>query len=402
MNKTAFLLVLCFFLAAGIAVSMDFGLVISQEAAVEEDVFQYTPAAGPWFSGRLGEKLRFHLSGKAALKYTDTDGWRDDPLFLLEAGRSELTWFASPSLYVRLGRQEFRDPSGLAASGLFDGASASFSAGGGRFLAGAYYTGLLYKDTADIIMSGRDKEDHDESFSNGGGYFASRRIVAALQWENPAAGPRSSFSLGLLGQLDCNGGEDEYNSQYLSGRYGVRLSNTGLEAAAALGAGEDPDGNLSLFFTGSLGLDRRFSVAQDARLGIRGIYSSPDTGGRVSPFLPINSLPQGQVFSPALGGISVIKGFCTLRPLRTLALGAECSWFIRMDTVSFEDNVEPGKLKSSGYFLGGEAYGTVNWTPAPDMAFSIGGGAFFPALGNAFESDAKIRWKASAGIILSL
>jgi hypothetical protein len=280
--------------------------------------------------------------------------------------------------------------------------SAAFSAGESRFLAGAYYTGLLYKDTADIIMSGRDEKDYKELFSDGGGYFASRRVVAALQWEKPAAGPRSSFSLGLLGQLDRNGGDDEYHSQYLSGRYGLRLSSVALEASAALGAGEDTDGNLSLFFTGSLGLDKRLSVSRDARLGIRGIYSSPDTGGRVSPFLPINSIPQGQVFSPAIGGISVIKGFCTLRPLRTLALGAECSWFIRTDTASFQDEREPGKLKSSGYFLGGEACATVNWTPAPDMSFSIGGGAFFPALGNAFESGAKTRWKASAGMILSL
>jgi hypothetical protein len=74
--------------------------------------------------------------------------------------------------------------------------------------------------------------------------------------------------------------------------------------------------------------------------------------------------------------------------------------FIRTDTDSFKDNL--ATLKTEGYFLGGEAYGTVNWTPAPDVAFNIGGGAFFPGLGNAFESDAKMRWKASAGIILSL
>jgi hypothetical protein len=32
----------------------------------------------------------------------------------------------------------------------------------------------------------------------------------------------------------------------------------------------------------------------------------------------------------------------------------------------------------------------------------VGGGAFFPRLGDVFTADAPIRWKVSAGFILSL
>jgi hypothetical protein len=49
-----------------------------------------------------------------------------------------------------------------------------------------------------------------------------------------------------------------------------------------------------------------------------------------------------------------------------------------------------------------EWYGTVLWAPLPDLALTLGGGAFFPGLGNAFRDDAAIRWRAALGLILSL
>jgi hypothetical protein len=33
---------------------------------------------------------------------------------------------------------------------------------------------------------------------------------------------------------------------------------------------------------------------------------------------------------------------------------------------------------------------------------TLGGGAFFPGLGDVFEPDAPVRWKVSAGFIFSL
>jgi hypothetical protein len=52
--------------------------------------------------------------------------------------------------------------------------------------------------------------------------------------------------------------------------------------------------------------------------------------------------------------------------------------------------------------LGGELFGMFVWAPVSDFVINIGGGAFFPGAGNVFTAETPIRWKISAGIILSL
>jgi hypothetical protein len=401
-------LLLVFVFCAGTAGALDFGLALSQTAKTSnetgETAVSYTPVLSPWVQGPLGESFSFYLSGRVGFEYTaeaggGEAGWRD-PLALPELDRTELTWVVSPVLSMTLGRQRYRDVSGLAASGLFDGASASFSALRSRFSAGAYYSGFLYKDTADIVMTGRDQGEYEKPPALDGSYFASRRVLAAFDWENPGIGPRSSLALGLLAQFDLNGEDDWFHSQYLSARYGLRVTGSfSLEGTAALGVGESQD-NVPVFFAGALGLSWVVPGSWDDALVLRGIYSSPSFGDRLISFVPVNSLPQGQVFSPAIGGLSVVKGAYTLRPHRSFSLTAECSYFIRTDTESFEDNRD--NLKGEGYFLGGECYGTASWTPLPDLSLNLGGGAFSPHLGNAFTPDAEIRWKASLGLILSL
>jgi hypothetical protein len=248
-------------------------------------------------------------------------------------------------------------------------------------------------------MTGRDRTEYQKPLSLDGSYFASRRALVSFAWEN-GLGPRSSLALGLLGQFDLNGGDDRLHSQYLSVRYGLRLSRSiELQGDAVVGMGEAPD--RMVFFVGALGFNWALPGSPDDLLNIRGLYSSPSTG-ELSAFIPVSYLPQGQVFSPPVTGLSVLRGAYTLRPRPALSLTGEFSYFIRTDTVSFRDDREPAKLKGEGYFLGGECYGTALWTPLPDFALTFGGGAFFPRLGNAFTDEAKIRWKAALGLILSL
>jgi hypothetical protein len=400
---------LCLILGAALSAgALDFGLALNQELKISDEigdsVFFYTPIVSPWASGPLGERFSLYLSGKLGLEYVNSFGdiseWRDPPV-LPELDRSELTWFVSPALSVTLGRQRFEDPSGLAASGLFDGLGASFSAGGSRFSAGAWYTGLLYKGTAKIIMTNRDREGLGKPLSLDESYFASRRILLSFGWENPSLDPRSSLALGARGQFDVNGEDDWFHSQYLSARYGLRLSvRIGLDAAAVFGLGEARD-EARVFFAGSLGMNWTLPGGPEDRLSLRGLYSSPTQGEGLLAFAPLNSLPQGQVFSPALGGLALIKAAYTVQPMTSLSLGAESSYFIRTDTVSFQDNREPDKLKGEGALLGAEFYGTARWAPLPDLALILGGGAFFPGLGNAFDGETAIRWKLAVGLILS-
>ncbi|MDR1308115.1 MAG: hypothetical protein LBK74_11145 [Treponema sp.] len=181
-----------------------------------------------------------------------------------------------------------------------------------------------------------------------------------------------------------------------------------LEGAAVLGAGETSgggngdagNGDMTLFFAAALGLGWALPSSWDDTLTLRAVYSSPRTGDRLDSFVPVNALPRGQVFSPAIGGVSAVTLGYTLRPLPTLSLGAEGSYFIRVDTETFQDARD--RFNGDGYFLGGEVFGTASWTPLPDLALTFGGGAFFPRLGNAFAPDAETRWKAALRLILSL
>jgi hypothetical protein len=407
LNNTIKVPVIIFLLCAGSAGALDFGLAVNQGLKTSNETgdpaLYYTPVLSPWVSGPLGEQFNLYLSGSIGFEYInhieDDSAWRD-PAALPELDRSELTWLVSPALSVTLGRQRFQDPAGFAASGLFDGFRGNFSAGGSRFSAGAWYTGLLYKDTADIIMTGRDMLEYQKPYALDGGYFASRRALVSFEWDNPGLTPVSSLTLGLLGQFDANGDDDWFHSQYLSVRYSLRLSGGfGLEGTAALGAGESPE-ETRVFFARAVEGTWTPPGFLDDRLSLRALYSSPTEGERLGAFVPVNSRPQGQVFSPPIGGLSVIRGAYTLRPYPLLSLGAEASYFIRTDTVSLGDQ-EPGKIKDEGYMLGGELYGTVVWTPLPDLALSAGGGAFFPRLGNAFTDETDIRWKAVLGLILS-
>jgi hypothetical protein len=392
----------------GPAGALDFGLVLTQELKTAneggEGAFSYTPAAGPWVSGPLGEKFNLYLSGKIRFAYTHGVGgvsaWRE-PVALPELDRSELTWQVSPVLSCTVGRQGFRDPAGLTAGGLFDGVSAGLSAGGSRFTAGAYYTGLLGRDTAAIVMTGRDREGYAAPVALDGTYFASRRVLGGVGWEHPGLGSRSSLALGLLGQFDLNGGEDRLHSQYISGRYGVRLPvSTGVEAAWVLGIREASGGGAGGCCAGSRGGSWGLPGAWEDRVSFRGLYTSPGEGAVLWAFMPVTSLPQGQVFTPAAVGLSVVTGAYRLQPRRTVSLNAEYSYFIRTDTVSFRDGRDV--LEGTGYFLGGEVYAAARWFPLPDLALSAGGGAFFPRPGNAFTAAAAVRWKAVLGVVLSL
>jgi hypothetical protein len=108
------------------------------------------------------------------------------------------------------------------------------------------------------------------------------------------------------------------------------------------------------------------------------------------------------VFSPSLGGLSTLRGSYTLRPLTALSLTGELSYFIRTDTATYQDRRDPEKLQDEGYFLGGEWYALAVWTPLPDLALTLGGGAFFPGLGNAFTKSAAVRLQAALALMVSI
>jgi hypothetical protein len=290
-----FFLVLAGFSAAS-AAAMDFGLVVNNDGEISNEAsgfdgdggsdadsgdsaaFYYGPSASPWVSGLLGKGFSFYVSGRIGFGYSgDFSGraaWRE-PLVLPELERTELTWVVSPSLYIRAGRQKFRDVTGLAVSGSFDGLSAGFSAGDSRISMGAWYTGFLYKGTANIVMTGGDGDAYKKPVALDEGYFASRRVLVSFDWEQPAFGLRpsgmyQSLALGLVGQFDLNGEDDRLHSQYLSARYGLRLPG-GLDVYfdGVLGVEEKP--GWQVFFAGGPEIGWTPAAAPGSRLSLGGL-----------------------------------------------------------------------------------------------------------------------------------
>jgi hypothetical protein len=387
--------------------ALDFGLVIGQTPEISNEIgdidVSYTPVLTPWFSAVRDDTLKFYLSAKFTMEYRG-EAWKEPPV-IPELGRSEITWHPVPVIFAALGRRHYQDPSGFISSGLFDGLSGSLSFRGSRFSAGVWYTGLLYKDTADIVMTARDREYYDKPLSPDLGepetYFASRRVLTSLDWEYPGISSRSSLFLGLLAQFDVNRQTEWLHTQYFSARYEYTpLDGLLLEAAGAAGLGETSGLDPRMSFALSLGGGWSLPTSWEDQLSLKGVYSSPDLNESLGPLLPVNSISRGRVFTPVLSGLAFMRAAYTLRPLAVLSAEAEFSYFMRTDTTVFKDPL--ASLKGDAYLLGGEVYASILWGPLPDLALTLGAGAFFPQLGNTYAPETEIRWKAALGLILSL
>jgi hypothetical protein len=260
---------------------------------------------------------------------------------------------------------------------------------------GAFYTGLLYKETAEILMTPSDVEAYIDKDS----YFASRRILFSLGAEFPALTPRSSLAANALAQFDVNNNVTSVHTQYLSAKYTHLVMETlSLTGALALGLAEN-QADTSAHFAFVTGAD--WEVPGALRDMFRGEirWSTGAVNENITAFTPVTSIPQGQVFSPTLSGLMTVKGKYITRFHKNFSASAEGTYFIRTDGETLSGADLP---PSSGRLLGGELYGALSWAPVSDFMATIGGGFFFPGMGNVFVPDAPIRWKITAGLVLSL
>jgi hypothetical protein len=394
MKRCLFLPLLLFF-CSGIVFGADVGaaLQVSPEWKGANTEIDNTCAftLGPWVSASPSENLDLYFSAGLSLRY-EHENWKALP----ELYRFMFAWRPLPRLGLEMGRVRFSDPNGIVAAGLFDGLAVSYALGGSSLSAGAYYTGFLYKDTADICMTASDIADYQKPLDWGNAaatYFASRRVLASLSWEAPAlAGSPHGLYLNGLAQFDLNGEDDRLHSQYLSLRFlfsplPVFSINAGGVFGLAEQAETDTKTGLALLINASWYLPTAW---QDmASLGFRwasGVTDGEDEGP--GPFLPVSSISQGHVLNSGLSGLMLLHAAYTLRPHESLSLVLDGRYF-------FLNN---GGDKTA---LGGELYGSVNWAPVMDVTLTAGGGAFFPGMGNALPSDAPVQWLVSAGLTVS-
>lgn len=98
--------------------------------------------------------------------------------------------------------------------------------------------------------------------------------------------------------------------------------------------------------------------------------------------------------------LSVITLDYTARIIDSFGVNFTTSYFIRNDKVTLHNYPVSGDV-TDNYFLGGELYGKLIWSPVSDLQIRFGGGAFLPALGNVW-SGAKSPWKMDLTAIFAI
>jgi hypothetical protein len=371
----------------------DWGLVLRQDAVINgggASSLEYTGTALPWFAMPLGDRADLYLSGGLSAEYADKE-WKPLP----EIHRFQVTCDPTPDVRIEAGRVPFTAYAVMA--GLFDGASFRVNTGGGRLGGGLFYTGLLYKKAAAIVMTGDDRT----SYNDKDGYFASRRIAAGVDWEYTGIfNTRGTLAAGAAAQFDVNGGDSSFHSQYLQVHAGIPLGgrfNAGLGGVFQLT--EETDGSWAAFAL-SADLQWMLPTALEDRLSVNGWFGSGKWSDRSGPFIPITTQARGKVLSPDSPGIALLEAAYTARIGSRLAADISGAYYFRTDKVSFQKTGMDALSDSP--LLGGELYGGVTWAPFSDVLVSAGGGVFLPWTGKVFTGGTAPIYRAALDVSISL
>ncbi|MDR3020697.1 MAG: hypothetical protein LBU66_07325 [Treponema sp.] len=361
--------------------SLDFGLLHNQKIEAG-DGFIYNPDFTPWFSLNNKQGLSLYLSALLSLKADDTE----NPVFIPELSRFDLTYRFGDGMSVEAGRIVYNDILGINALGLFDGVRFE----SGNLSAAFLYTGLLYKETAKIIMSTDDAENYAEpwDYDSFDKYFASRRAIANACYTFPL-NEGSKLMAELLCQFDLNDSEQTIHSQYGSLLYDFFPTNKlRITTGAIFETMQITDTDLCLAFGGLAQLQTALPTPINDMLGAAVKFT---TGGEDSAFTPITSVSQGEIFPATIGGLALIGLNYEARLLPSLFAECALRYFMR----TYDDDSSPGN------FYGAEIWANAAWQPFDDLRFNLSGGAFFPGLGNIDMYGEDVMWKFSAGISIA-
>jgi hypothetical protein len=395
---------ICIFAASSLH-AWDLGFLLNQKPLLEgtggDLSFSYNGGLVSWFQTPLGDKADLYLSAGVLAEYDEEyiHKWKVFP----EIYRFQATIRPAGSLSLTIGRLQFSDPTAYVAQGLFDGISGAFNAGGTGLTLGGFYTGLLYKKTANITISQADLKDYNTELSvqKPSTYFAPRRAVAAVNWNIPGLFvPRGDFTAGGLFQFDFTYADITLHSQYLSLAYVLPLANQfTLGAGGAFEVMEVSGRSTALGFAVNADFAWMLPTKVQDKLALGIKWASGEVNDTIRAFTPVSTVSMGHVLKPKLSGLMLIEADYAARLHQTLSAEFFATYFLRTDDLTFAD--KDLKALSSSYLLGGEIYGGLTWVPVSDISLTAGAGAFFPQLGRAFVSDAKIKWLISMGLMIA-
>ena len=397
----------------------DWGLQLNQAFGIEgvpdesNDIL-YSGTLIPWFSMPLGSSEnnagKLYLSAGMTVLYTNE---YDDKttFFIPELLRTELTWRFTAGNELTVGRMLYTDPLGFIASGLFDGARFSTVLKDNTFGAGIWYTGLLYKKNANITMTGEELISYHEELDYAevqDTYFAPRRLVAALDWENPYLAPWLRLKASLIGQFDLNDSDELCHSQYLAVKASVPVQNFMFDLGGCFELAEivtDSTNKTKFSMAGELGAGWALPTSIKDQLKLTGRFSTggdvTDNDSTLAAFIPITTEDHGDVLKAKLSGLSMIRLDYTARLHETFSFNLASSYFILSDLETYKGFPRDSSAEMDGRLLGNEFSGRLIWSPFSDLQIGFGGGVFLPSMGNASGQNGAL-WRIELNAALAI
>jgi len=387
-------LVICLLLPAALF-GVDFGLLTGGYAAYLNSGFEYEARIIPRLSIPTGENGDFLLTAGMSVGKDDDNKFYYTPELL----RTMLALrFGGTGITV--GRMPYADPLGVIADGLFDGAQFYYAGSAGTISAGAWYTGFLYKKTANIIMTAKDQNvwyaalDYGD-FANT--YFAPKRAIASIDWEHPSVGDFMRLNAAITGQYDLED-KDPYHSQYVTLKAAIPVKSWLIELGGSFEIAEAD--KLHFAWAGDFGLSWALPTTFDSRLSLTGHIFSGRINDQMGAFVPITTKYFGNVFKEKLSGMSALGINYTARFVQSLGASISAQHFVRNDLGTYTGYPIPTK-GSGNYFLGTEFFARLVFSPVSDLQFNLGGGSFLPSLGNV-GTDQDPLWRVEMAVILAL
>jgi len=403
MKEHLYKIFLILFLILPVSVfAYDFGLVINANGGYgnitsANNDFDFKADILPRFSTLIGDNGEFVLSAGFSI------GKDGDFFYIPELLRTEFSMrFGNSSL--RAGRINFSDPLSFITNGLFDGIQYYYNSEAGSFRAGAWYTGFQYKKRANIAMTEDDQTALNTPFeySDINTYFASRRVISSVGWEHPSIGDFLHLNTAFVGQTDLNLAKTAaYHSQYLIVKAGMPINNFLMEVGGSVELSQtvtDDENKFNMAFAGEIGLFLLFPSKFNSRLSFTSVITSGGTDGLIRAFIPITGKEYGYILKSTISGLSIFSLGYSSRFTNSLGGLFTVSYFVRSDLGTFIGY--PVIIANEGYFLGPEASARITWSPASDLQLNLGGGAFFPALGD--TGSKEIKWRVDLTVIMSI
>ena len=398
-NKFTLCIILVF-LSCAMVFAHDFGIILDQSIGASSEgnrtSSEYLGILIPRFSTLIGDNGYFYASAGFSLEY------QDEWLFIPELLRTEFSWqFDNGALtpgYVTLGRMYYSDPLGFAADGLFDGVQYTYDMMDlGLLSAGVWYTGLLYKNRANIIMTERDLDkwslrlDYRNFIET---YFAPNRIFTALDWEPQGNRGLYRLNLSLLAQFDLS--KDDFHTQYLVGSLVIPFDFFVLNLGTSFELLHVVD-RYKFAFAGTAGAIFELPVRFANELTVSASIASGQFGNPpINAYIPITSRYTGRVLRERFSALTVLSVEYLTLLTPNLSATASSSYFIRNDLYTPFYYGQRDK-----YFMGGEFYGNLIWSIFSDLQFNLSAGFFLPQLGNS-APHANPVWRIELGAILSI